>query len=296
MADRPKRPEADPQWQAIHTAAASGEADLTRLMLGYLLALAAWGEVQAALAVGDIERAVMAIPLGLSAALRSALAPLLGRVAEAGAAVALESPPMVAEIVIRLGPEAGLPTQALEDWARSRAASLVTAITAETRAALRAIVTGAVHRGASPALTASLLEAAVGLNRRQAAALARYQQALVDAKTPVTRLDRLVRRYGARLLRQRARAIARTETLFAANRGRQAVWLRDAQQGLIDPDRWEQEWVAIVPSDGRTCPTCDELDGMRAPIGVPFPAPGGDGPPQHTNCRCTVVLARHLAV
>lgn len=295
MPDIPLRNDADPQWQEMHAAAAGEEVSLMRVIYAAFGALAArriMQAVRAALRATDVERAVQAVPTEELVALAATIEPALYRAAVAGAKVAVRSQPIVVTgLLVRLGTSEGLPVPELERWARSHAAELVRDVTEETRRAIRQIITEAVHQGRVPRETARLVESVVGLTRRQAIAVRRYADALADQQVPAARRQLLVQRYGNRLLRHRARTIARHETLTAANEGRRSVWERDARAGLIDRSRWEREWVAIVPSDGRTCRICQGLDGQRAPINGSYPD-GRGGPPAHTLCRCTEKLTR----
>jgi hypothetical protein len=156
---------------------------------------------------------------------------------------------------------------------------------------LRETIVRALQEGMSPAKAAPLIEAVVGLNRVQAEALMNRAADLVERGVPAARRRAILDRYAARLRRQRARVIARHELIQAANAGRRAQWDRNVRDGVILPERWEREWVAIVPSDGRTCRYCIGQDGQLAPINGSYPN-GSSGPPGHVLCRCTEVLRR----
>lgn len=87
----------------------------------------------------------------------------------------------------------------------------------------------------------------------------------------------------------RAEAIARTETIRAANAGQQETWDQAVTAGLLNGDE-KQVW--IVTPDDALCPICEGLDGDEAPLGGTFNADGDDidGPPAHPNCRCALGL------
>lgn len=227
-------------------------------------------KVRLALLTGNVQQALQAIPLAELVRRQPLIEDLLYRTARAGAAIGVES-----ELVARLGTAEGLPTQELAFWARQRSAGLVSGISDQTRLALREVIARSLEQGLSPAKLARLIEPMIGLNRPQAIAW----------------LANPTARYAQQLIRQRARVIARHELMQAANQGRRAIWQRDVRNGLIAPERWQREWVAIVPSDGRTCPICEGLDGQHAPINGVYPD-GSDGPPAHVLCRCTEVLVR----
>lgn len=80
----------------------------------------------------------------------------------------------------------------------------------------------------------------------------------------------------------RAKIIARTETMAAANEGQRQSWDQAVEQGLLTGEE-QREWI----SSTGCCDDCDELNGQMADLGGEYPADGGDGPPLHPNCRCT---------
>lgn len=194
-------------------------------------------------------------------------------------------------------------------WAAERSAALVTNVSAETRAALRGILTRSVTEGIAPRDTARLIRDVVGLTARQAQAVAGFRAALgqLQAKPSgtvvetalrrlsnrgltATRLLDLVARYAARLLRQRSVLIARTEIMTALNEGTRQLWAQGVASGDLDSSDLEQEWM--IADDERVCPICAPLDGEHAPIGGRFPGAGGSGPPAHPACRCSTGLVR----
>jgi SPP1 gp7 family putative phage head morphogenesis protein len=83
----------------------------------------------------------------------------------------------------------------------------------------------------------------------------------------------------------RARLIARTELNRAENMGNLDGW---RQSGLD----MEKEWVAEL--DGRTSEACKYLDGKKVGINEKFIYKGQeyDSPPQHPNCRSTLIFTR----
>jgi SPP1 gp7 family putative phage head morphogenesis protein len=89
--------------------------------------------------------------------------------------------------------------------------------------------------------------------------------------------------YAERLLRKRAIAIARTETVTASNEGQRQLWLQAQAAGELEPTALK-EW--IVTDDDRLCPICAPLEGDVAPINEPYPRSGLMGPPAHIQCRC----------
>lgn len=76
----------------------------------------------------------------------------------------------------------------------------------------------------------------------------------------------------------RVERIVRTEVSTALNKGAVEAY----QQAGVN----KLEWVAIL--DDRTSEQCQQNDGSIREIGKSYPA-GATEPPQHINCRCTVV-------
>ena len=130
-------------------------------------------------------------------------------------------------------------------------------------------MTLAIRQGMGPRPLAVLIGQVVGLHSKQAKALALYVASL--AATPkLTQQQQEARaaKLAARLRRQRALTIARTETMRAANMGQQLLWKQAQAQGLIDPTRVVREW--IVTRDDRTCPICRPMDGKRVGLDQPW--------------------------
>jgi SPP1 gp7 family putative phage head morphogenesis protein len=302
--DTPLRPDADPSWRELHALAAQSEPAVVELVLAAiarLLAAVATDDLFLALARRDPTNAMAAIPLRTFAPSLAELSAVLEELAQRAGRLArqrmlgLTAPPgVVAELVVDLiSGVPTLPTIEIAEWARGYAGSLAEDLSAETRKALQGIIERAVNAGQAPKDTAKLIEQIIGLNRRQASALERYRAALVGEGLTGPRLNRLVTRYANRLRKMRALAIARSETITAANQGNLETWRRNVREGVLDPSRWLKEWLAI--GDPRTCPDCAALDGQRARIDQPFISPAyGEvwTPALHTNCRCSVALVR----
>jgi SPP1 gp7 family putative phage head morphogenesis protein len=67
---------------------------------------------------------------------------------------------------------------------------------------------------------------------------------------------------------------------------------RDAiKAGLLSATA-KKGWSATP--DKRICPTCESLNGQEVPMDKDFPG-GLDAPPQHTRCRCSVVIVVEAA-
>lgn len=171
--------------------------------------------------------------------------------------------------------------------AAGQGARLVREVTEQTRRGLQAVVQKAITDGIAPREAARLIKPMIGLTDRQSMAVINYRFSLLEAGGSGEAVDKAARAYAEKLLGQRARTIARTETIRAGREGRQATWNQAKAEGLI-PDDAVQRWV--VTDDDRLCPACEPLDGEEVPLGGSFPKGGASGPPLHPNCRCTSTL------
>lgn len=174
-------------------------------------------------------------------------------------------------------------------WARRHAAERVVAVTETTREAIRDIAVDAVNGRMDVDDAARAIRGVVGLDPRRAQTVASRRAEWLEAGLSGDALQARVERLSDAYIRQRAKTIARTEIMTAANRGQEALWRAAGRQGLLrDPAQWHRQWLATI--DDRTDPSCEQLDGETAPLnGGLFPG-GVDGPPLHPRCRCTMRL------
>jgi uncharacterized protein with gpF-like domain len=290
----------DSSWRELHATAEAGEPALMAVFLaaiGELIRRVRIAELFAGLTYRDAGRALAALHLDTLAPSLAEFTGVLDQVATAQAERTLSRVARTilndtnATLTLRLG--GGLPTHEIADWARAHAGTLAQNLSNETRYALQNIIADALGSGQSPAQMAALIEKVIGLNQRQAGSLARFRAALKAAGTTGDALEKLVARRARLMLRQRARAIARTESITAANAANRLTWERNVREGVLDPSRWRVQWLAV--EDDRLCPSCLELDGQTVRIGEPFISPTYgevDGPALHPACRCSTALVR----
>lgn len=166
--------------------------------------------------------------------------------------------------------------------ASKTAAKLVTAISKETEANLRNLITMAIRQGMPVYDAARAIRGMIGLNQRQGQATMNYRSRLIEMGTPIARVDRLVQRYADRQLRLRAETIARTEVMSALNQGQLQSWKQAKKDGLLGKNP-KKEWSTT----DNACPICGPMDGQQVPLEGSF---GIADPPVHPRCRCTVNL------
>lgn len=207
---------------------------------------------------------------------------------------ATQLPPVVAR-------RAGAPvvydpvTAGAVDWSQRRAAALVTEITADTRAALNDTVATYIKQGVRPEVMAREIKGMIGLRSDQQQAALNYRAALEAQGIKAERIDRMVERYQAEQLKQRAELIARTETMTAINEGRASMMQEVVDTGLLLETEVTKTWATA--KDERVCPVCGPMDGVSVQRNETFVLPDAteiEQPPAHPNCRCVVTYDYNL--
>jgi len=235
------------------------------------------------LLAGRGEFAIRQMTARLSVDLQGAVA-VLSKVAAKSAQVAVAGLPQGVRASLNVTNPAAI-------TASRQAARLVTNVSSETRSAIQQIVTRAFQEGIPPRQVQQLIRPLIGLTERQAKAVMRYRfETLVKRGLAPDKIATLADKYAAKLLKQRAELIARTEVIKASVDGQQAIWQQMQSQGVLPPQA-RQSW--IVTFDDRLCSTCRPMDGRTAGIGGTFVTPRGTstGPPLHPGCRCSISLA-----
>ncbi len=297
-------PAADERLRAIHRAADRVAAEMAaayeRTVDGHRERIDL-GALEAALASQNAGAAEEASGLSeLAAALWGTFAPrrqfedaggsmlrFIGASLELGGEIAADDLGERAEIAIEF--DAANP--AAVSWARSHAAEMVTAVSGQTRDAVRDAIVRAIEDRLPPQTAAREIRDLIGLTRRDAAAVQRLRERLLEEGAGEQAAEDQVARASRRALNRRALTIARQETLLAANAGQDFLWEQAVRDGLLDPEATMREW--LTAEDERVDDElCAPMMGRRAKIGEPFDTPIGpfDRPPQHVLCRCTPIL------
>lgn len=165
--------------------------------------------------------------------------------------------------------------------ADTQTADLITLLDDEGKAAIRSVIAAIMRGQISQREAEQLIRSMVGLNERQAIALANYQMGLAEEGVDPARMESLVARYGEKLLAQRAEMIARSETMRSANRGITEGWKAAREAGWLE-DGAERIWIA---SPG-ACDECKDLNGQTTTLDDPF-ADDAEPGEVHPNCECT---------
>lgn len=159
---------------------------------------------------------------------------------------------------------------------------------------IRDIITEAVSGKYTPQSAAKEIKDHIGLTDRYSKAVINYRADLIGEGITGERLDAKVERYAEKLLKSRAKTIARTEIIQAQVSGQRALWNEAANQGVFDRNATKRIWK--THTDERTCELCLVMDGESIPFNGIYTHPelGNadvfgevlNGPPLHPNCRC----------
>jgi hypothetical protein len=184
-------------------------------------------------------------------------------------------------------------------WARLRAGKMIVQIQDEQLQAIRQIISNAIANGVTVPQAAKQIEQVVGLHDRwQRAVNNAYERDVqrfiaegVNSERAVTMAQQNAAKYRQKLIRARARNIARTEVMAAQNQGTLLSWLQAGEKGLINLSLTKKEWMA-GPSGWKginVCDFCAPLNGQQVPVTAPFDN-GLLAPPAHPSCRCRMIL------
>jgi hypothetical protein len=192
-------------------------------------------------------------------------------------------------------------------WALERAGKLVTDITDEVESIISDIVADAVDGNISVAEAQRRIRRNVGLHERwrkavensHARLLKQFRDSGMTEQQAIEQAQKAAEKYQDRLIRARAKNIARTEVATAQNEGRWVAWQQAGDAGLVNLKGSMKEWRTapeFVSSRTVVCQICAPLDGKRIPVDENFQTglrahpKGIKMPPAHPSCRCRAVL------
>jgi len=184
-------------------------------------------------------------------------------------------------------------------WARLRAGKMIAQIQDEQLIAIRRIIANAIAEGVTVPQAAKQIQQVVGLHDRWQRAVDNsyerdVQRYIADGVKPTraaTMAEQNAVKYRQKLIRARARNIARTEVMASQNQGTLMAWMQAGEKGLINLSLTKKEWMA-GPSGWKgitVCDICAPLNGQRVPVTSPFDN-GLLAPPAHPSCRCRMIL------
>jgi len=184
----------------------------------------------------------------------------------------------------------------VKQWAKTRSAEFVTAVTDTQIEGLRAVIgRAAIMEDMSVDQLSRAIRPMVGLTHPQATANLKYYETLIRNGTSEEKALDLSIRYGARQHRYRGYNIARTELAFAYNQGSYEGVKQAQEAGYMG----EVVKVWSTADDERTCPWCGSLEGKTIALDEEFNIQtrlsSSDTPtikmvpPAHPSCRCAVM-------
>jgi len=199
------------------------------------------------------------------------------------------------------------------EWASRRSAALIREVSAETRAGVRAMIAAGMVEGIPPRRLINLIVRTVGLRTDQVRAAVNLSARLAAAKpgqivkagalklkvpksgASKSWISARQRQYMARLRRQRALLIGRTETMHSANEGQRQLWLQSRDRGDL-PSSAKREW--IVTPDERLREKHAAMIGQVVGIEESFVDPEGGEiePGEEPHCRCGQGIASDASV
>lgn len=245
-------------------------------------------EIRNALVTGELSASAMGrFRQAYSAMVVDEFGPILSSAAQTGArAVATQGAALTGKALAFPGT-----IERIDTWLASHGADLVVDITTQQRGALNVMTRALARDQIGPRDGGRYIRAVVGLTEREAAAVNRMRQTLVDAGelTP-TQIAKRAEDYSGFLHRRRAERIARTELSTAFNQGSLELMREAVSEGAF-PVVYKQ-W--FTPLDERTCEFCEALHEQVVGLEETYPAvsktvPNSFTPPAHPNCRCTII-------
>lgn len=192
-------------------------------------------------------------------------------------------------------------------WALERAGKLVKDISDEVEEIISEVVADAVEGNISVAEAQRRIRRNVGLHERWRKAvenshrrlLKQFRDSGMTEQQAQDQAQKAAEKYQDRLIRARAKNIARTEVATAQNEGRWVAWQQAGDAGLVNLKGSMKEWRTapeFVSSRTIVCQICAPLDGKRVPVdqnfqtGLRTQPDGIKMPPAHPSCRCRAVL------
>jgi hypothetical protein len=177
-------------------------------------------------------------------------------------------------------------------WAQEQSARLITNISNEQKDVIRSVIANAFSQQRTVDQTAATVRQFIGLTKRQENTMLKFNRnnvnRFVSEGMSISDAERkaltLAQKYRDKLIKSRARTIARTEIQMAQNNGRYLGFQQAVEQGYSPKDSIKR-WVVA----NAACPDCFPLRGYTVFWDQEFPN-GVLMPPAHPNCRCTAVM------
>lgn len=186
-------------------------------------------------------------------------------------------------------------------YANRKLPQIVASYQTGAREFIRSIIEEAVSGKHTVRDAATLIKDSIGLTPQYERAAQALRDRLIAEGITGERLEAKVARYQEKLLKARARTIARTEIVQAEVAGQRALWNEAALQGVFNRQTAKRVWR--TNHEGTTkrgnptpCQLCAPMDGQTISFSGVYEHPdiGNvnvfnevlNGPPLHPNCLC----------
>jgi len=271
-----------PQQRAVFTEAERLEREMVRAILDEIRALQGSVKLQEIAQVLDVaspDEVLQLLNAQGTAGIGVSLEPKIVDGAAAGAKIAAKELGKVVVLDMR--------RPHFQRWLKDHMGELIKQTTGTSMRALRATLTDGINRGRHPMRLAKDLKQSIGLTEPHAKAVDKLRAKLEADGVSAARADKQVERYRQKLLRHRARNIARTESMQSLSHGRQALW-----EQLTADDAWpgdkppKKSW--LTSEDEATCPICAPMNNVTVEINETWSI--GEPAFAHPSCRCTASL------
>lgn len=173
---------------------------------------------------------------------------------------------------------------------REQMDAMINDLVKETRQSVYEEARQMARQGKTPNEIAQNIKNRLGLTSLQTRSMQKLERDLIAKKVPARQRRRILKKEYEKKLMYRAERIARTESIRAVSEAQLIHWKDLANRGLIDGEIARKEWV--VTPDDRLCELCAPLAGERRKLDEAFSF-GGQSPPLHPNCRCSMRLIKH---
>ena len=178
------------------------------------------------------------------------------------------------------------------NYAHRKLPQIVEEYKRNAREIIRGIITEAVSGNYTVQTAAQEIREHLGLTKRFSDAVINRRAELIGQGITGERLEAKVERYREKLLKSRAKTIARTEIIQAQVAGQRALWNEAAKEGLFNKQTAKRIWR--THEDERTCELCMAMDNQEIPFNGVYDHPElgqvnifGEilnAPPMHPNC------------
>jgi len=298
-------------WEALEAKYDKAIADAFERAVADLRAGADLGRILTALQRGDLAEAIAAMNLD-EAAMNRLVVEIETAFREAGDLAASEMPPLTDQSGARVIFRFNVRNPAAERWLREHSSRLVTDIMEDQRVAIRAALERGMARGDNPRTTALDIVGRlnkvskqreggiIGLTSQQEQFVsnARYEleqggdanyfkralrdkrydrtiKKAMDAGEPISpeTITAAIRSYKNRLLKYRADAIGRSESLTALRKAENDAYRQAVEDGKVDQDAIIKDWDST--GDRKVRNSHVVLDGQTRRFMEPFVSPTG---------------------